>query len=549
MPNDVAQDSRTRLQDASGHDNNLGFSVSTAGHRHKPRPATPPTQPRYARTKTTGWSARSHRLRPRIAADLVTTGLHLLDPDTRPGPVDPGTKVDWEEANAAAGFITAVANAARCAATARTPTGEIAGWRRVIDLPGPTDQAADELEYWADRLAADVAEQRRCLDPAVRALTCDQPSPTSWSLPVPDTATRGVWAGSAHWQLLAAAAVDAARATVTVDCSPANVRALIAALAASFDASGRGCTAATRTIVARAVDRFGATCAVSTGCRRLRTITRILIDADLLIVHARGRWLRSIERIAARLHHGGRQHRAANVVDANVPAHLRPTTSHSPTAPAYATGLAARLATRDAQAAGGRVVDNPAGTPTETKGLTCDNEQPSTYTCGSGFSSSHGCSWGAHARVSAHEGTDFSSETGGGSSTRGRISVRAWRICDDLTRDGVDHGLDAGPYRHLIGSGAGRMSRLAVARLIDQLTPPTAGTRQVMAGLVHAATSTTGFVALGLSTRPTNATGWLARVLSRIDWDAVDEFPAWSKVAEAYGVHWCGPRRGWTPIG
>ena len=127
--------------------------------------------------------------------------------------------------------------------------------------------------------------------------------------------------------------------------------------------------------------------------------------------------------------------------------------------------------------------------------------------------------------------------------------MRAWRICDDLTRDGVDHGLDAGPYRHLVGSGAGRMSRLAVARLIDQLTPPTAGTRQVMAGLVHAATSTTGFVALGLSTRPTNATGWLNRVLSRIDWDAVDEFPAWSKVAEAYGVHWCGPRRGWTPIG
>lgn len=134
--------------------------------------------------------------------------------------------------------------------------------------------------------------------------------------------------------------------------------------------------------------------------------------------------------------------------------------------------------------------------------------------------------------------------------TRSRISLRAWRITDDLSRDGVDHGLDAGPYRHLVGEGPGQMTPQRFARLIDELTPHTVGTCEVMAALVHAATSTsTGYVALGLNTRPTRAAAWWRTALSRIDWDQASAFPDWSRTAEVFGVDWRGARRGWNPIG
>lgn len=568
---DVAQDSRTLLPSASGHDNNLGFSIETAGQAHDDLPAHTSTTtenptsgahsgpratpaPRRISRRATHW-----RLRPRIAGELVTAGHSLTDPTEIP-PADgvPVDSVDWDAANDSAGFLASVANAARCASSARTPAGEIAGWRRVLDLPADHRDAADQLNHYSEQLAADIRAQRRDLTPAIHALNADQSSPTSWALPIRHGARRGVWAGPEHWQLIAAAAVDAARDRVSVDISRANVRALLAALSASFDAAGHGCTAATETLATRAIERFGATCALSTACRRLRTITRILAEADLLIVHARGRWLRSIERLAARLHHGGRQHRAANVVDANVPKHLRPRASSSPTAPAYAHDLAARLTTRDANARTGfrpgmTVADWIMSKIRARQGENAPSstdEPPSTYTCGSSLQSPSGGFRVAHARASAPEDTEKSSLMKRKTETRSRISLRAWRIADDLSRDGVDHGLDAGPYRHLVGEEPGQMTPQRFARLIDELTPHTAGTREVMAALVHAATSTaTSYVALGLNTRPSQAAAWWRTALSRIDWDHASTFPAWSRTAEAYGLHWCGPRRAWNPVG
>ncbi|MGV0870403.1 hypothetical protein [Corynebacterium kalidii] len=94
------------------------------------------------------------------------------------------------------------------------------------------------------------------------------------------------------------------------------------------------------------------------------------------------------------------------------------------------------------------------------------------------------------------------------------------------------------------------MSLTALARLIDTHTPEWAGTRDVLAALVHSATSqATGFIALGLGSRPDNATAWMTAVLARINWGEYPHFPAWSRVAEAYQFHWCGSRRCWRNIG
>ncbi|MFZ2272134.1 hypothetical protein, partial [Corynebacterium variabile] len=75
--------------------------------------------------------------------------------------------------------------------------------------------------------------------------------------------------------------------------------------------------------------------------------------------------------------------------------------------------------------------------------------------------------------------------------------------------------------------------------------------REVLRGLVAAATSpTTGYVALGLSTRPRNAAAWWRTTLTRIDWTHRESFPAWSRAAEAYGFqNLGGMRRAWNPVG
>jgi hypothetical protein len=585
----VAQVSRTLLPDASGHDNNLGFSVFTAGQAHDDLPAHTSTTTEYptstvhsdhhGRRTTAVPQRRSQRrsprvphwrLRPRLAGSLLSAchGLTATRPPHTPSPVDGAiAPIDWDKANAAAWDINAADNAARTATRARTRHGELVGWRRLMsDLPVDDEEAADWLEIVAEERATQLRKIRADLQPAIARLVADQTSPTSWHLPVKKGARRGIWAGPEHWRTICAAAIAAARATgvtalgkpVELDCSPANTTALLGALAASFDAAGHTGTAATATLVHRARKTHGATCSITTGCRRLRSITRILIHADLLIVQARGRFLYSIERLAARYHHGGRQTRAANHLEANVPAHLLPRPQDGLTAPAWAAGLAERLSQRNDNAVTGFRPGMTVGDWVVAKArerhinntATCTDDDPSTYTYGSSFQSPPGGSRVAHARASAPANTEKSSQTKRKAENRHRISVRAWRITDDLTRSGVDRGPDAGPYRHLIGTGPDQMTPQHFARLIDDLTPVTAGTREVLSGLAHAATSTaTGYVALGLNTRPTRAAAWWRTALSRIDWDQPDSFPSWSRTAEAFGLDWCGPRRDWSPVG
>ena len=74
MPNDVSQDSRTRLQDASGHDKYLGFSISDAGQgKYSSGTCATTTTPPAV------FSVRS-RWRPRIVPELTSCALTVLEP-------------------------------------------------------------------------------------------------------------------------------------------------------------------------------------------------------------------------------------------------------------------------------------------------------------------------------------------------------------------------------------------------------------------------------------------------------------------------------------
>ncbi|MFZ2273049.1 hypothetical protein, partial [Corynebacterium variabile] len=429
-------------------------------------------------------------------------------------------------------------------------------------------------------------EKREAIDAHITFLVSAQRSPTSFELPDlrtidprnPDQ--RAVWATRAYWVATATAVLEdhrTARATAgsPYNASPVTVAALVAALADFFDPTGRGCTSSTATIAERAITRHGATVSLATARRALRTLTTALDELGFLVLVAAGRRLTALEQLAARAHHGGHQTHAANRWDATLPAYARPATFAAPavpTAPAYATGLTERLETRNtaratadtrsatepAPEATGESAQEPTQESTvEPADSPVDNlagqRLPCTYTVGTVFPTPNGSSWVAHAGARAPENTDRHLEeekTGTDKPASAPISLRAWRIADDLSRDGVDHGLDAGPYRHLIGHNPGQMSLTTLARMIDQHTPTTATTREVLRGLVAAATSpTTGYVALGLSTRPRNAAAWWRTTLTRIDWTHSENFPAWSRTAEAYGLHWCGPRRAWTAVG
>lgn len=592
---DVSQDSYTHLRDASGHGSVLGFSMVHAGHN----PASESTQPHISATVTPDVTPvptavrRRGRLTPRIAQSLVSTALRILDPcPTAPeqsaSPSEhpsAGTVVapqdfapDLQAANQTATQLARTLNAARMALHAIHQRGQIAAWNKVLDLPDDFTAARDELEHYADTLADQLTAARKGLDPALAALNSTQTATGSWSLPVPAGATRGVWAGRDHWISSALRVCDTARVRPTrpLQCSHQTADALLRARADFLDTHGRGCTASAETIVSRAIERHGAAITPATGARYLRAITRELVDADLLIIHATGRHLRSIERLAARGHHGHHQKAAGNVVDANIPARLMPHPEHPGTAdpaPAYAHGLSDRIAVRDArytatwtgQSSDLDAMDTTADNPTEPAtapttedtakdtAMSCENSKSSTYTCGYGYLLPSCDHWVAHVRAQARANTENNSSMEKNwreTASRSPISVRAWRIADDLTRSHTGNHLESGPYAHLTGTKNGQMSLTSLARTIDTHTPEWAGTRDVLAGLVHQATSTaTGFIALGLSTRPDNATAWITHLLGRIDWEARKHFPAWSRVAEAYQFHWCGTRRNWSPVG
>lgn len=545
--------------------------MSPAGEEGFPSPAiTQQHPPREAKQHLPRW-----RLRPRIAAELVSTALHLperhdsAEPDwwARQQLVETVTDEQITAANTTAKSLRRIANVARTVTRARFQRGEINAWSKVLDLPADFVDARDELTHYADTIAEDLRRARTEIQPAIEALNAPQRSATSWELPAADLATRGYWAGRDHWVEHADACLDTARAEgVTLDCSPHNVRALIRAMADFFDSAGHGCTAANATIVARAQQHHGATIAESTGVRRLSTVARVLTERNFLKPQAKGRYLSSIERMAARCHHGKAQHRAANHFDANIPRHLLPAGTPPPPAPAWATGMRSRLAELQP---GMTVADWVVATAiaNQKSSVNCGDEQQSTYTDSYRRLSPPDKNWVTHQRANPPADTNIlpsspshTSRTPSepappppGTDDQGlpvSISLRARRIADDLTRHDPDHKLASGPYSHLLTCGNRSLSLNGLARLIDRCTPDWAGTRDVLAGLVHAATSpTTGHISLGLRTQPNNPTAWMTSVLSRIAWDNPDNFPTRATVDEAYGLTWCGPRRNWINVG
>lgn len=628
---DVAQDSRTLLPSASGHDNCLGFSVSTAGHKHNHRPA--PTIDTAENTVSTTTSAtsgttgagrdfiaqlrrRKSRIVPLLLDACATTVAgdwtrpDAEDTDETAGTDDTGTVGDQNETPGAtpgageqmstAEFLAtrdqaekiakrlfADAHYARMCATAWSKRGQLADLRPIVADPDGTNVLPDDvvdaielLQLHQDALVAIQHEKREAIDAHINFLVSAQRSPTSFELPDlraidprnPDQ--RAVWATRAHWVATATAVLEdhrTARATAgsPYNASPVTVAALVAALADFFDPTGRGCTASTATIAERAITCHGATVSLATARRALRTLTTALDELGFLVLVAAGRRLTALEQLAARAHHGGHQTHAANRWDATLPVYARPAAPEVPTTPAYATGLTERLETRNTaratadthrsaesapEATGESAQDStvePADTPVDNP---AGQPVPCTYTVGTVFPTPNGSSWVAHAGARAPENTDLCPEeekTRTDKTAAAPISLRAWRIAGDLSRDGVDRGLDAGPYRHLIGNNPGQMSLTTLARMIDQHTPTTATTREVLRGLVAAATSpTTGYVALGLSTRPRNAAAWWRTTLTRIDWTHPENFPAWSRTAEAYGFqNLGGMRRAWNPVG
>jgi len=621
------------LPSASGHDNCLGFSVSTAGHKHNHRPATTidTTENTVSTTTsatagTTGagrdFIAQLRRRKSRIVPLLLDACAATVAGDwTRPntedtagtaGTADTGTGQDQnqtpgatpgageqmgtaeflatrDQAEKIAKRLFADAHYARMCAKAWSKRGQLADLRPIVADPDGTNVLPDDvveaielLQLHQDALVAIQHEKREAIDAHITFLVSAQRSPTSFELPDlrtidprnPDQ--RAMWATRAYWMTTATAVLEdhrTARATAgsPYNASPVTVAALVAALADFFDPTGHGCTASTATIAERAITRHGATVSLATARRALRTLTTALDELGFLVLVAAGRRLTALEQLAARAHHGGHQTHAANRWDATLPAYARPATFAAPavpTAPAYATGLTERLETRNtaratadthrsAESAPEATGESAQESTVEPADSPVDNPAgqrlPCTYTVGTVFPTPNGSSWVAHAGARAPENTDLHLEEekpGTDKPASAPISLRAWRIADDLSRDGVDHGLDAGPYRHLIGHNPGQMSLTTLARMIDQLTPTTATTREVLRGLVAAATSpTTGYVALGLSTRPRNAAAWWRTTLTRIDWTHSENFPAWSRTAEAYGLHWCGPRRAWTAVG
>lgn len=571
MFSDVSQDSYTLTQNARGHGHTLGFSLSAAGQGDTASPATTQNQ------------ASAHpsrrRLRPRIAAELVSTAVHLPDRHdsseadwwSRQTRAETVTAEDIDAANRPAREIRRISNAARTALRARTQRGQIAAWSKVIELPADFVDARDSLEHYATHYVDELTGARAQIQPVIDALIICQRSPTSWEIPAAPLARRGHWAGRDYWIDLADSILDTAREKGTVfDCSPHNIRALVRAMADYFDASGHGCTAAAATIVAAAQEHHGATISESTGCRRLNTIRRVLEEHDLLIVQAEGRYLTSIERMAARCHHGRSQWRAGHHLDANVPRHLLPAGTPPPPAPAWATGGRHRLADSHITVLSGMTVaDAVVATAIARRenAATSTDEEQSTYSHTYWRFFRTGENLVTHTRAHAPADTPNSSTSSTqpfptpaesasppGMDKKGAasgISLRARRIADDLTRNDPAHSLAIGPYAHLLTCGDGRLSLNGLARLIDRLTPEWAGTRDVLAGLVHAATSpTTGHIALGTRTRPDNPAAWMTAVLTRIDWTSPDDFPGRHVVDDAFGLStFGGPRRQWRPVG
>lgn len=460
-----------------------------------------------------------HRSMPqwRFAHRLAHAALQA-PPESPSGPAT----ISLEEARSIAFGLRTMRNAARAASRVSTARGELTCWRRAIPaLPEDYLEGVDMLEMFQERLITELHADQAAIAPHIAELTQAQPSQKCWSRPVPEDAQRGTWAGKASWVTHAHTHLAPLMVGPSMAISAPNLQALLQAMANFVSPTGRGLTASHATIAKIACQDHSCALSLSTATQRVRTARRLLEHEGFLLIHARGGHMTSLERMAALAHHGGRQIRCGSTCDLVLPEHLRPTPPQQQYLPD--SGLAKRLQERDEKYL-------------EHRKSTVGNQLKSTYVCDSGFESSRRFSGVFHARVRAEKNFIPSRKT--------KISTRAWTIADALTRDS-ENAAARGPYWHLVGDGPGKISLKSVAYLIEKHTPAWADTRTIMRGLVHAATGKTGYVALGLKTRPRRAWAWLEAVLESISWDEQQAWPTWSVTAREFGVDWRGARHRW----
>lgn len=521
MINDISQVSRTLRTSASGRGSSLGFSCKTAGHStDKRKPLR-----RFKVGKDLGQvvlNIITAELRPAVRELLTSMVKDEVGQQDFTRVFNEHDVLDRDEACLTAFAIRCGVNAARTALTAYSARGQLASWRKALPfLPSSYVDAVDYLDVFADCIADNLRAEIATIAPTIAYLNSDQPSPSCWARPAKKDAERGLWTGRVLW------VNHADGYTAPLMCGPGkaisdhNRRALLEAMASFVDQNGHNLTASHATIAQVAIDKYGCTLSEKTAEHRSRKLRSLLLDGKFLIRHEKGGWLKNFERIAAEVHHGRNQAKCASTCDLNLPDHLRPAPSKAPNGPAHLRNLASRLAERDRK-----------------------NAEKSPYIVGSGFQSPIGNTWVAPPRACAQEHPRNSTLK----PQRAKPSLRDWRIVDDLTRRGVRSSAENGPYAHLIGSTRSQMTPAQLAALISTLVPPEIDTKLLLRGLAHTATSrSTGFVALGLRTRPRSARAWLTAVLRSIDWNQSDSFPLWSTTAQAFGVHWFGDRHQWRP--
>ena len=149
----------------------------------------------------------------------------------------------------------------------------------------------------------------------VNDLNKDQKSPTSWAPPETTPATVACWTSRQKWLtacicFFATAAgdhyrYDGRRLRISRRCLVCVAKALAECADSS---TGRGCTASNWTIARRASAYAGKKISPDSVTRAVAT----LVKAGFVHEAVRGRYMTAAERLAARLHHGGRQIRCAS---------------------------------------------------------------------------------------------------------------------------------------------------------------------------------------------------------------------------------------------
>lgn len=147
-----------------------------------------------------------------------------------------------------------------------------------------------------------------------------QTAASSWALPA-EAVPGPSWSSRQQWLTAVSTAVltDEARALMARVITASALRHIAAALASFADANtGRGVTASTSTVGARAAVIAGRDKPYSP--RHVRAARAILNKLGLAQEAARGRYLTIAERMAAVLHHGNEQRRAASLWTLVMPA-------------------------------------------------------------------------------------------------------------------------------------------------------------------------------------------------------------------------------------